>query len=1094
MDSKHIERDYSAHRKNVIRPHDEYVKLEIFSFDPKHTQTYLREDNTLKGTDNTTATSWKSWSCFKATDKQNDMIFDISYIASEIGEYRIDLLYEQNNHIHSKIGKKNPNTNKDLVGAFILNDVESKVKFDGENNVIKRKTLFKHFDDGTQKIKIKVPYNCYFMGVIIRKVIKFVGDNYYGEALGSEEGNMVLTDCTVTYSDMTKPKELSCTIFYDDAFECNESPSGFYIDYHDEVNFYVKDNDNKNQRIFGGYVSSILPDSDRTKLTISCADRLIDGQNKYVLDLMRLGGGTTPLSETDYNEHMSKDFDSYPRALKYLCDIHETTLKSNITPSYTVDGEKFHKGLIITYGSSKKIKKINKTNGKAVTNKNYILIRNSPTANKQQVWTLYDAKKNAKTPPKITDYPYMHITYGLGKTKTSYDSETTEKVDTADTTAGSQKFSKYGVSADGKYLMAVGRPSAGNELGKWGYTWYKRTFERKCSYCGSKNIYWSIFWAGNEHDNEGRFPATGRIEGGSAEGHIFCADCDTDWSIFGKCHGSVKPLTAVTKVTKSSKSEAYKLKNGNMDAVPTSSATVTPDDILGAITKLAFKYKYRLGAGSSSLATMKKVGYGDCWAFSELIFTELKKKDVSCKIKQYDSGYAGNHRSVIYKNANGKWVDFPYREQGWGKRYDNMLNNYPIGRSFHGTTIKEHKGGRLSNAKASTSTTKTQKSKVTHTRGYDKDKPFQGYIKLTYSLEQSFTAKKYAVYIKFTQTPSSDYVTTEGFNLYWVNDTINQTTLHIGDDSEDFHDGLIYFLRKAVHKKDDIDVYLQSIHMIAPKVKAKDNKDDTDWYKNDDSNDDQSSCKLDLYQITFDDNRGTDPKELQSCGKSVNAVLQDVVKEAGYYVDITYGLHRKDDQINFRVINNTSEQYTASEGDNNNILAWNSISYSPISALYNMSTCVFKLSDNKYYYIDTKDSQSILNYGEQCTLQTKNEAISKEQAYFNALESDKYNPSQTYTYTITVPNYPNLRIGDLVKVVANAKKLNNVKEVNSIKLSFDNDKMPRLRTEIGLGELAPDIQLRQNIRKLRRDAQKESTSFDSTASPVTDEMYYEWDR
>ena len=135
-----------------------------------------------------------------------------------------------------------------------------------------------------------------------------------------------------------------------------------------------------------------------------------------------------------------------------------------------------------------------------------------------------------------------------------------------------------------------------------------------------------------------------------------------------------------------------------------------------------------------------------------------------------------------------------------------------------------------------------------------------------------------------------------------------------------------------------------------------------------------------------------------------------------------------------------------------------------------------------------------MNYGEQCTLQTKNEAISKEQAYFNALESDKYNPSQTYTYTITVPNYPNLRIGDLVKVVANAKKLNNVKEVNSIKLSFDNDKMPRLRTEIGLGELAPDIQLRQNIRKLRRDAQKESTSFDSTASPVTDEMYYEWDR
>jgi hypothetical protein len=223
-------------------------------------------------------------------------------------------------------------------------------------------------------------------------------------------------------------------------------------------------------------------------------------------------------------------------------------------------------------------------------------------------------------------------------------------------------------------------------------------------------------------------------------------------------------------------------------------------------------------------------------------------------------------------------------------------------------------------------------------------------------------------------------------------------------------------------------------------------------------------------------------------------MMQDFVKKSNYYVDIDYGLHRKDDQINFRVVNNTSESFTASEGDNNNILAWNSISYSPLSSLYNMSMCVFKMDDNKYYYIDTRDSKSILEYGEQCTLQTSNESISQSQAYFNAVMSDKYNPNQTYTYTITVPNYPNLKIGDLVKTVANAKKLNNLKEVNSIKFTFEHDKIPRLRTEIGLGELSPDLQLKKNIRQLRNSAKEETTEFSGSASPVSDEIYYEWDR
>ena len=127
-------------------------------------------------------------------------------------------------------------------------------------------------------------------------------------------------------------------------------------------------------------------------------------------------------------------------------------------------------------------------------------------------------------------------------------------------------YSIYGVSPDGKYIMAFGRPSAAGELSKYGYTFYKSVFERICPCCRSDRLYWGIFWAGSETANWGVFPATGLKESGSAEGHIFCAKCDADFSVIdGKNHGGgSKNLIKVISTVSSSKDEAYILKNGQM--------------------------------------------------------------------------------------------------------------------------------------------------------------------------------------------------------------------------------------------------------------------------------------------------------------------------------------------------------------------------------------------------------------------------------------------------------------------------------------------------------------------------------------------------
>ena len=89
---------------------------------------------------------------------------------------------------------------------------------------------------------------------------------------------------------------------------------------------------------------------------------------------------------------------------------------------------------------------------------------------------------------------------------------------------------------------------------------------------------------------------------------------------------------------------------------------------------------------------------------------------------------------------------------------------------------------------------------------------------------------------------------------------------------------------------------------------------------------------------------------------------------------------------------------------------------------------------------------------------------------------------------------PDLDINDLVQVKADAQKLNTVKEVQSIKITYNNSQIPRIRTELGLGEMAQEFQLKKLLKELRESAKKESTLFSGSASKVTDTEVYQWER
>lgn len=148
------------------------------------------------------------------------------------------------------------------------------------------------------------------------------------------------------------------------------------------------------------------------------------------------------------------------------------------------------------------------------------------------------------------------------KKTTTTKAKTTKKTTTKKTV--NTYWDKYGRSPDKKKIMAIGRISAPNDRGTYA-NFYEMQFLNKCPHCGKATLTWGIYWAGNETKNWGKFPATGRTEGGSAEGHIFCTHCDADYSVQGNEHiRGGKKLKALTKLKKSSKTKAYTLKKGKL--------------------------------------------------------------------------------------------------------------------------------------------------------------------------------------------------------------------------------------------------------------------------------------------------------------------------------------------------------------------------------------------------------------------------------------------------------------------------------------------------------------------------------------------------
>ena len=137
--------------------------------------------------------------------------------------------------------------------------------------------------------------------------------------------------------------------------------------------------------------------------------------------------------------------------------------------------------------------------------------------------------------------------------------------------------------------------------------------------------------------------------------------------------------------------------SSNSGTSTTNTGTGNAEQIFKEVAKICEQYSYSLGRGVSTYAGMKKAGHGDCWAFAELVYEELKARGVNTVIWTYATSEASNHRSSGYQATDGSWKDFPYRTYVTNpKKCVNGGNNwyFNFSRPAGASVIKKWTGGK----------------------------------------------------------------------------------------------------------------------------------------------------------------------------------------------------------------------------------------------------------------------------------------------------------------------------------------------------------------------------------------------------------------
>ena len=413
--SRHIVRNFNANKTNRIRYDDDDFLCQIFRFDKTAEKHYTPSNNTISEVKNGEQKSFNGMSCYQSlNDKQ--MTIKLKYNAKETSQnYRLELLFA---NTHKKTPTSNKESNLKATATIKVNGetLPNSMTMVGTDVNFSRNYQYCTLEQGENTIEYVLSSNTLFIGLAIKKY-----EIWEAKRHNTRNDKLTMIKATVEHTNEFRVNTMTCEFMYyhelDELLlptDANANRSGLIFDYRDEINLYVKDTNGNQQLVFGGYISTCEVDDLLTKVTMECADRLIDLDRRYCLSEVTINNYQTD-ENNDYSSHidLKKNYNNYSDPLKFLLDNNEIYLNSNLKIGDSlVDRTNRNLATYRTGGYTK----LTKSNMNVQVNTASITLRNGADTLKPQSVVVYDDSVNNDT-VLLNTYPNLYFNYGLGVEK-----------------------------------------------------------------------------------------------------------------------------------------------------------------------------------------------------------------------------------------------------------------------------------------------------------------------------------------------------------------------------------------------------------------------------------------------------------------------------------------------------------------------------------------------------------------------------------------------------------------------------------------------------------------------------------------------------
>ena len=1010
---KHNKKSWSDYQRYATHVYDEKYLLELFHNERDFEQQHLCGEASGLSVSNATIQNWKAEVNYVSRDG-NNYYLSTDFICHETGDYNIEIIYRT--AVENNPFKIVWNIDGNINDEWIIGSPEYR------SRVINRK----HFQKGTHHLKLTANAHVYVISITFKSIKEYRADDSL-----KRDNRLTLTKAVHKVSKKVGADELSFELLYDSAWQDSESLTNFLFDFRDEVNFYLINNDGEMEQIFGGYISSCTLGSNETILTVNCAGRLIDGENRYIVEEMEIGG-TASILEENYPAEYIRRFENYNDAIEYLFQNYEVPLASNV---YDIIHAKQYENIEFDCSSKEAFDRMVAENIKKELMPLGAYIRNGSGVNTQKL-VVYDKDWFVtREPIDLNDFPIFYITYGMGEAVTTLEVE--------EATSDGEMGVGDGVSSGGVITTNM-YPTCGCCGGTVPYTRYTKSWKNYCPNCGKSGTLLDT----PKGTIDGELTCSMRLGGCDAD---YCGYCGGDKWGGGKCWR--------VKLTPASASESSNAGDS------TGGASKSTINVIEKIITECAKYSY--GEGVSTVTVMRKRGFGDDKAFSDLIYSELVDMGVGAKIVQGQKNDKADFHSVQLKNTSGSYVDFPYTSDAFKKYFGDNLTPSTASK----TELFSHDGLGVDPS------TGIVEGEGSVSNGFDKDKPFHAYIVMDYST--TLTGKHYQSYIDFTANKPDNYTTWSGLTPIFLNNIINTSSVNMIDR-----------IRAIWHEEGSEHIYLHKMwfEYIVSSEEA------VLYQEDEENNTDNSSYRMILCNCGFRSGTVLNPVDLGATGKTINSVMETVCESGELKMRFYPARYREDDKVILTKDKSFNPKFTIDESKN--VLAIANWSFNPVSDYKTRSLVVFKnkMEDEEkgavYNYTESRSPNNLLRYGEINQLTSLSSDVSIQEAYYNARKEFTKNVGDSMTVTVFgCP--PDLHIGDYVECLFENSDYNDVKEVLSIEHEYDIKQAPHIQTKLGLNRPNPQLMLRSKFEAERKTAKEHKTLFSRTA--IYDDDVYTWE-